>query len=142
MGNDESSDMGELRSSAGLSSWCNTDLVHLTNTAYGNLAEALLKTIACTAEEGGQLKRRRRTESVVTRRAAPAAFTPTPCWILGDSMANQRGSGGPGHGFGGGARGRGGCAASSQCGGGPAITAGPLTSSLTATEKDRRSTNM
>ena len=108
LGNDESSDMGDLRSSAGLSSWCNTDLVHLTNTAYGNLAEALLKTIACTAEEGGQLKRRRRTESVVTRRAAPAAFTPTPGWILGDST----GRGGLGHRFGGGARGRGGHAAS------------------------------
>ena len=53
--------MGELLSSAGLPICCNTDPVYLTNTAYGNLAEALLKTIACTAEEGGLPKRRRRT---------------------------------------------------------------------------------
>ena len=127
-GYDESSDMVELRSLAGLSIWSNTDPVHLTSTAYGDLAEALLKTIASTAEEGGLPKRRRRTESVVTRRVAPAASTPTPGWILGDSVANQRGRGGPGRGFGGSARGRGG--RSSRGGGEPAPTAGPPTSGL------------
>ena len=66
-------------------------------------------------------------------RVVPAASTPTPGWILGGSVANQRGRGGPVRGFGGGARGRGG---RGSCGGGePALTAGPPTSRLSITLK-------
>ena len=50
-------------------------------------------------------KPKRRTESVVTRPAAHSTLTPTPGWIMGDNMANQRGRGGPRRGFVGGARG-------------------------------------
>ena len=69
--------------------------VRLTPTAYGDLAEALVKKEASTAEDGSQPKPRRRAESVVTRSAGPTSAKPTPGWILGNNMSNQRGYGGP-----------------------------------------------
>ena len=69
--------------------------IRLTPTAYGDLAEALVKKEASTAEDGSQPKPRRRAESVVTRSAGPTSAKPTPGWILGNNMSNQRGHGGP-----------------------------------------------
>ena len=97
-------DLAELVSSGGLSVWTNGDLVHLTPTAYGDLAENMLKLVASTPTESCQIQPRRKIESIVTRATEPAATGPTPGWIMGHNRS-EGGRGGPGRGFGG----QGGC---------------------------------
>ena len=101
---DNDTDLTELVSSGGLSVWNSCDLVHLTPTAYGDLAENLLKLVANSTTESGQAKPRRRIESIFTRATEPAATGPTPGWIMGHNRS-EGGRGGPGRGFGG----QGGC---------------------------------
>ena len=87
-------DLAELVSSGGLSVWTNGDLVHLTPTAYGDLAENMLKLVASTPTESCQIQPRRKIESIVTRATEPVATAPTLSWIIGNNMS-VRGLGDP-----------------------------------------------
>ena len=101
--------MASLLSSAGLSIWQDSNPVHLTNAAYGDIAASLVKvvTTAATDSSTGML-RRARLESVVTKPREATAANTTPGWILGEAQQGGRGRGAPGRGFGGqrGSRGR------------------------------------
>ena len=90
----------ELLSSGGLPIWEKGDPVHLTPTAYGEVAVALMSKLRSPGGENQMSHARKRTESVVTRVQITAKETPTPGWILSDCMTATRGRGGPGRGFG------------------------------------------
>ena len=92
----------ELNSSAGLPIWASGDPVHLTLTAYGDVAAALVGKLKNMSGDKAAIVARKRIESVVTRVQTPIQAAPTPGWILGDCAGPQRGRGGPGRGFGGG----------------------------------------
>ena len=106
---DADGDMASLISSAGMSMWQETDPVHLTNAAYGDIAASLVKVITTAATDPSvdQL-RRPRLESIVTRPREATAAHMTPGWILGEVQRGGRGRGAFGRGFGGqrGPRGR------------------------------------
>ena len=106
-GSRDTEDPTQLGSSRGLSIWAKGDPVHLTPTAYGDLADDLVNKVSSAASVGGQPETRRRIESVVTRISTVPKAATTPGWILGDSSTPSRGRGGPGRGFGSGS-GRGG----------------------------------
>ena len=106
-GSSDTTDPSQLRSSSGLPIWAKGDPVHLTPTAYGDLADDLVKKVSSAASVGGPPETRRRIESVVTRISTVPKTATTPGWILGDSSTQTRGRGGPGRGFGSGS-GRGG----------------------------------
>ena len=108
-GSNDTADPNQLLSSSGLSIWAKGDPVHLTPTAYGDLADDLINKVSSATSVGAPLEKRRRIESVVTRISTvpKTATTPVPGWILGDSSTPSRGRGGPGRGFGSGS-GRGG----------------------------------
>ena len=106
-GSKDTPDPTQLRSSSGLSIWAKGDPVHLTPTAYGDLADDLINKVSSAASVGGQPETRRRIESVVTRISTVPKAATTPGWIHGDSSTPSRGRGGPGRGFGSGS-GRGG----------------------------------
>ena len=90
----------ELLSSAGLPIWSKGDPVHLTNTAYGDVAAALVDKLNSPSSDHLPSFTRKRIESVVTRVQMPTKSAPTPGWILGDCEGPQRSRGGPGRGFG------------------------------------------
>ena len=102
--------MASLLSSAGLPIWQESDPVHLTNAAYGDIAASLVKVV-CTAaatNPSADMLRRPRLKSVVTKPREATAANTTPGWILGEAQQGGRGRGAPGRGFGGqrGSRGR------------------------------------
>ena len=80
--------------------WSSGDPVHLTNTAYGDVAAALVGKLNNAGGDKAVSTTRKRIESVVTRVQTPIKSAPTPGWILGDSAGPQRGRGGPGRGLG------------------------------------------
>ena len=83
--------------------------MHLTNTAYGDVAATLVGKLNNAGGDKAVSTTRKRIESVVTRVQRPTKSVPTPGWILGDCAGSQRGQGGPGRGFGfGSSTGRGG----------------------------------
>ena len=106
-GSRDTADPNQLRSSSGLSIWAKGDPVHLTPTAYGDLADDLVNKVSSAASVGGPPETRRRIESVVTRILTVPKTATTPGWILGDSSTSSRGRGGPGRGFGSGSGRRG-----------------------------------
>ena len=61
--------LGDLISSGGLSIWKEGDPVHLTQTAYGDIAEQIINTAAGRGGEDAAAPSRKRLESVVTRSA-------------------------------------------------------------------------
>ena len=79
--------------SGGVSIWKEGDPVHLTETAYGDIAEHLVSTIKEGDSSAGAELPRRRLESVVTRSAADPAHTPLPGWLVGGNQGVQRGRG-------------------------------------------------
>ena len=81
----------ELLSSGGLPIWAKGDPVHLTPTANGDVAAALMSKLRSPGGENQMSHTRKRTESVVTRVQIAAKETPTPGWILGDCMTATRG---------------------------------------------------
>ena len=87
---EELGELSNLVSSGGVSIWKEGDPVHLTETAYGDIAEHLIKQGDCIA--GAEVPRRR-LESVVTRSAADPAHTPLPGWLVGGNQGAQRGRG-------------------------------------------------
>ena len=98
----EETDLSKLISSSGLPIWASGDPVHLTPTAYGDMAEVLHSKISSVTGGNSPPEPRRRIESVVTRIQPAPRESHTPGWILGESSTLARGRGGPGRGFGGG----------------------------------------
>ena len=99
---DADGDMANLISSAGISIWLEDDPVHLTNTAYGDIAASLIKLVNKTAADpSADQLHRPRLESVVTRPREVTVANSTPGWILGEAQQGGRGRGAPGRGFGG-----------------------------------------
>ena len=99
----------ELLSSGGLLIWSKDDPVHLTATAYGDVAAALVGKLNSPSGDLAAKTTRKRIESVVTRVQTPTKSAPTPGWILYSWVTVRAPSGrrGPGRGFGSG-MGRGG----------------------------------
>ena len=94
-------DMASLLSSAGMPIWQESDPVHLTNAAYGDIAASLVKVVTSTATNPSADKLRRpRLESVVTKPREATAANTTPGWILGEVQLGGRGRGAPGRSFG------------------------------------------
>ena len=98
---DVDGDMASLLSSAGMPIWQESDPVHLTNAAYGDIAASLVKVVTSAATNPSADKLRRpRLESVVTKPREATAANTTPGWILGEAQQGGRGRGAPGRGFG------------------------------------------
>ena len=107
-GEDESAELSGLTSSRGLSIWKDGDPVHLTDTAYGDIANFLDGLIRGEAEEAVSVAARKRLESVVTRSLTDPVQRPVAGWLLGGNQGGARGPGFPrGQGFRGGRGGRG-----------------------------------
>ena len=88
-------------SSAGMPIWQESDPVHLTNAAYGNIVASLVKVVTTAATDPSADKLRRpRLESVVTKPREATAANTTPGWILGEVQLGGRGRGAPGRSFG------------------------------------------
>ena len=65
---DVEGDIASLLSSAGLSIWQDSNPVHLTNAAYGDIAASLVKVVTTAATDSfTDMLRRPRLESVVTK---------------------------------------------------------------------------
>ena len=89
-------DVGELTSlvsSGGVSIWKEGDPVHLTETAYGDIAEHLVSTIKEGDSSASVELPRKRLESGVTRSAADPAQNPLPGWLVGGNQGGQHGRG-------------------------------------------------
>ena len=67
-GSNDTADPNQLLSSSGLSIWAKGDPVHLTPTAYGDLADVLINNVSSATSVGAPLEKRKRIESVVTKR--------------------------------------------------------------------------
>ena len=67
-GSNDTADQNQLLSSSGLSIWAKGDPVHLTPTAYGDLADVLINKVSSATSAGAPLEKRKRIESVVTKR--------------------------------------------------------------------------
>ena len=65
--------------------------MHLTETAYGDIAEYLLDTVSGRAvvDTAGPL--RKRLESILTRSASDPLHKPMPGWIVGGNQGGARG---------------------------------------------------
>ena len=92
---EELGELSALVSSGGVAIWKEGDPVHLTETAYGDIAENLTNIIrqGDSSSSAAEVPRRR-LESVVTRSAADPAHTPLPGWLVGGNQGAQRGRGG------------------------------------------------
>ena len=88
---EELGELSALVSSGGVSIWKEGDPVHLTETAYGDIADNLINIIRQGDSGGADVEvPRRRLESVVTRSAADLAHTPLPGWLVGGNQGAQR----------------------------------------------------
>ena len=85
--------LGDLISSGGVSIWKEGDTVHLTQTAYGDIAEQIVNTAAGRGSEDAGAPARKRLESVVTRSAIVQPQRPVAGWLLGGNQGGARGRG-------------------------------------------------
>ena len=79
-----SQELPSLHSSSGVTIWRGNDLVHLTNTAYGNITDHLVNVVKGSG--GGdpeEVPQRKRLESIVTGSGFGPAQKPVPGWLLG-----------------------------------------------------------
>ena len=76
-----------------MSIWKEGDPVHLTETAYRDIAEHLVSTIKAGDSSASVELPRRRLESVITRSAADPAHAPLPGWLVGGNQGAQCGCG-------------------------------------------------
>ena len=90
---EELGELPSLVSSGGVSIWKEGDPVHLTEMAYGDIAEHLISTIKEGGGSSSAEPPRKRLESVVTRPAADPALNPLPGWLVGGNQGGQRGRG-------------------------------------------------
>ena len=86
-------ELTNLVSSGGVSIWKEEDPVHLTETAYSDIAEHLVSIIKGGDGKDSLELLRKRLESVVTRSAADPAENPLPGWLVGGNQGGQRGCG-------------------------------------------------
>ena len=90
---EDDGDLSSLASSGGVSIWKEGDPVHLTQTAYEDIAEHLVDLIGGREKADSVETPRKRLESVVTRSAAVPAPTLLPGWLVGGNQGGQRGRG-------------------------------------------------
>ena len=88
---EELGELSNLVSSGGVSIWKEGDPVHLTETAYGNIAEHLVSTIKEGDSSASVELPRKRLESVFTRLASDPAQNPLPGWLAGGNQGAQSG---------------------------------------------------
>ena len=86
-------ELTKLVSSGGVSIWKEGDPVHLTKTAYGDIAEHLVSIIRGGDGNDSVELPRKQLESVFTRSAADPAQNPLPGWLVGGNQGGQRSSG-------------------------------------------------
>ena len=87
-----SQELPSLNSSGCVTIWRGDDPVHLTDTAYGDIADHLVNVVKGSG--GGDqedVPQRRRLESVVTRSGTDPAQKPVPGWLLGGNQGGARG---------------------------------------------------
>ena len=87
-----SQELPSLHSSGGVTIWRGDDPVHLTDTAFGDIADHLVNVVKGSG--GGDqedVPQRRRLESVVTRSGTDPAEKPVPGWLLGGNQGGARG---------------------------------------------------
>ena len=94
-GEDDSTELTDLTSSDGLSIWKEGDPVHLTDTAYSDIADFLLGLIRGKVDEEASAVTRKRLESVVTRSVVDPVQRPVAGWPLGGNQGSARGCGFP-----------------------------------------------
>ena len=99
-GEDVNAALSDLISSGGLSIWKEGDPVHLTDTAYGDIAEFLMGIIRgkaleddSAALEDDSAATRKRLDSVVTRSLSDPVQRPVAGWLLGGNQGGARGRG-------------------------------------------------
>ena len=68
-GEEDTAVLSDLISSGGVSIWKEGDPVHLTQTAYGDIAEQIINTAAGKGGEDTAAPARKRLESIITRSA-------------------------------------------------------------------------
>ena len=95
MGNDDDTELTDLISSGGMFVWKEGDAIHLTETAYGDIAELLVDTITGKSEAKTGTPARKRLESVVTRSATDPLQRPSPGGLVGGNQGGARGRGYP-----------------------------------------------
>ena len=87
-----SQEFHSLNSSGGVAIWRDDDPVHLTDTAYGDIADHLVNAVK--GNGGGdpeEAPQRRRLESIVTMSGSDPAQKPVPGWLLGGNQGGARG---------------------------------------------------
>ena len=94
-GDDDDTELTDLISSGGVSIWKKGDLIHLTETAYGDIAELLVDTITGKAVVKTGTSTCKCLESVVTRSATDPQQQPIPGWLVGGNQRGARGRGYP-----------------------------------------------
>ena len=92
-GEDENAALSDLISSGGLSIWKEGDPVHLTDTAYGDIADFLMGVIRGKAVEEDSAATRKRLDSVVTRSLSDPVQRPVAGWLLGGNQGRTQGRG-------------------------------------------------
>ena len=89
---DLTKELPSLHSSGGVTIWRGDDPVHLTDTAYGDIADHLVNMVKGSG--GGdpeEVPQRRRLESIVTRSGSDPAQKPVPGWLLGGNQGGAKG---------------------------------------------------
>ena len=87
-----SQELPSLHSSGGVTIWRGGYLVHLTDTAYGDIADHLVNVVKGSG--GGdpeEVPQRRRLESIVTWSRSDLAQKPVLGWLLGSNQGGARG---------------------------------------------------
>ena len=74
-----------------MSIWKEGDPAHLTQTAYGDIAEQIVNTAAGRGSEDAVAPARKRLESVITRSATVQPQRPVAGWLLGGNQGGARG---------------------------------------------------
>ena len=92
-GEEDTAVLSDLISSGGVSIWKEGDPVHLTQTAYGDIAEQIINTAAGKGGEDTAAPARKRLESIVSRSATVQPQRPVAGWLLGGNQGGARGRG-------------------------------------------------
>ena len=89
---EDEDDLAGLNSSGGVGIWREDEPVHLTDTAYGNIAKHLVDVVTGSTNSEAAVLPRKRLERYVTRYGADPAQKPLPGWIIGGNQGGARGS--------------------------------------------------
>ena len=89
---EDENDLAGLNSSGGVGIWREDEPVHLTDTAYGDIAKHLVDVVTGSTNSEAAVLPRKRLERYVTRYGADPAQKPLPGWIIGGNQGGARGS--------------------------------------------------